>query len=143
MLGVNRIVELVNGWVTTQATVGAILSRPGRTCATTGPLPIIIFHSAHPTGLHLRPAREPDGRASATSARRAATALDRAVRSAEPRLDRVAPRRRVRRGILEWPRRQRQRGAAASARARVPLQKPRRAGHLPSARVVRVAPVRM
>jgi hexosaminidase len=59
------------------------------------PFPILIFHNAHPTGLHLRPAREPDCRTSATRARWAATALDGAVWSTEPRLDRVAPRRSI------------------------------------------------
>ena len=69
--------------------------------------------------------------------------MDRAIRFAKPGLDCVAPRRSVCRGILEWLRRKRQRRAAASKRARLPLQEPRRAGHFPSARVVRAAPVRM
>ena len=69
--------------------------------------------------------------------------MDRAIRSAKPGLDCVTPRRSVCRGILEWLRRKRQRRATASKRARLPLQEPRRAGHLPSAGVVRAAPVRM
>ena len=73
------------------------------------------LHNAHRTGLHLRPAREPDHHAGAARARWAAATLDGTVRPAEPRLDRVAARRRVRRGVLEWPRRQRQRCTPALA----------------------------
>lgn len=70
---------------------------------------------ARRTGLHLRPTREPVRHASTTRARWPAATLDGTVRPAEPRLDRLAARRRVRRGVLEWLRRQCQRGAATLA----------------------------
>jgi hypothetical protein len=115
---VNRTAEPANGWAMTQeATAGAILLRLGKTCVTP-PLfsfPILIFHYVHRTGLHFRSTREPVCHASAARARRAAATLDGTVRPTEPRLDRVATRSRVRRGVLEWPRRQPQCGAAPPA----------------------------
>jgi hypothetical protein len=71
-------------------------------------------------GLHLRPTRESDHRASELRARWAAPPLDRAVGPTEPRLDRLAARRGIGRGILDGRQpRGRSRGLATVARARI------------------------
>lgn len=90
-------------------------------------------------GLHLRPARESDRLTSQARARRSTAPVDRTVRPTEPRLDRLAARRRIRGGVLDGTRRQRQHCAAAAARARISVKETRRAGYIAAARVVRTA----
>jgi len=92
-------------------------------------------------GLHLRPAREPDLRPSEACPGWSAAPVDRAVRPAEPRLDRLAARRGFRRGVLDRRRsRRRPLGAAAAARARVSHEAAWRARDIVAARVVCAAP---
>ena len=71
--------------------------------------------------------------------RRRASPLVGAVRPREPRLDRVAARRGVRRGLLDGAYRERHGGAPAPARRRVPDAAAGRAGDPAAADVVRAA----
>jgi hypothetical protein len=103
-----------------------------------------LSSSARPpaaAGLHIRPAREPDLRTSEARPGWPAAPVDRAIRPAKPRLDRLAARRGVRRGVLDRRRsRRRPLGAATAARARVSHEAAWRGRDIVAARVVCAAP---
>lgn len=102
--------------------------------------PPLLDHIA-PAGLHLRPPREPDLCPGEARPGWPAAPVDRAVRPAEPRLDRLAARRGIRRGVLDRRRsRRRPLGAAAAARARVSHEAAWRGRDIVAARVVCAAP---